>query len=53
MFLSRQVRIKYPDFWDQHRDEWDMLFQEADIHYDVKGDILNFGAEGAAKRRLP
>ncbi|WP_458109885.1 Ger(x)C family spore germination protein [Bacillus zhangzhouensis] len=49
IFLNRQVRIKYPDFWDQHRDEWDTLFQAADIDYDVKVSILNFGAEGATK----
>lgn len=49
IFLNQQVRIKYPDFWDQHRDEWDTLFQEANIHYDVKVNILNFGAEGATK----
>jgi len=49
IFLNRQVRIKYPDFWDQHRNEWDTLFQEVDIAYDVKVSILNFGAEGATK----
>ncbi|WP_456266248.1 MULTISPECIES: Ger(x)C family spore germination protein [unclassified Bacillus (in: firmicutes)] len=49
IFLSRQFRIKYPEYWDQHRDEWDKLFQEADITYDIKVSILNFGAEGATK----
>ncbi|MED1747361.1 MULTISPECIES: Ger(x)C family spore germination protein [Bacillus] len=49
IFLSRQVRIKYPDFWEKHRDEWDTLFQEADIQYDVNVSILNFGAEGGTK----
>nr|WP_255836244.1 Ger(x)C family spore germination C-terminal domain-containing protein [Bacillus sp. FS02] len=49
ILLNRQVRIKYPDFWDQHRNEWDTLFQEVDIAYDVKVSILNFGAEGATK----
>ncbi|CAI7727628.1 Ger(x)C family spore germination protein [Bacillus altitudinis] len=49
IFLNHQVRIKYPDFWEKHRDEWDTLFQEAEIHYDVKVNILNFGAEGATK----
>ncbi|MBK4213347.1 Ger(x)C family spore germination protein [Bacillus safensis] len=49
IFFSRQFRIKYPEYWDQHRDEWDKLFQEADITYDIKVSILNFGAEGATK----
>ncbi|MDM5299658.1 Ger(x)C family spore germination protein [Bacillus pumilus] len=50
IYLNQQVRIKYPDFWEQHRDEWDSLFQEADIAYDVQVHILNFGAEGASKK---
>ncbi|MDM5321674.1 Ger(x)C family spore germination protein [Bacillus altitudinis] len=49
IFLSRQFRIKYPDYWEKHRNEWDTLFQEANIEYDVKVSILNFGAEGATK----
>lgn len=49
IFLNQQVRIKYPDFWEQHRDEWDTLFQEVDIDYKIKVNILNFGAEGATK----
>ncbi|MDG3045143.1 Ger(x)C family spore germination C-terminal domain-containing protein [Bacillus sp. B6(2022)] len=49
IFLNRQVRIKYPDFWNQHRDDWDTIFQEVDIAYDIKVSILNFGAEGATK----
>ncbi|MFJ5964373.1 Ger(x)C family spore germination protein [Bacillus sp. NPDC093026] len=49
IFLNRQVRMKYPDFWEKHRDEWDELFQDATIEYDVSVDILNFGAEGATK----
>ncbi|MBD3859206.1 Ger(x)C family spore germination protein [Bacillus sp. 28A-2] len=49
IFLNQQFRMKYPDYWDQHRDEWDTLFQEADIDLDVKVSILNFGAEGATK----
>ncbi|MES1034914.1 Ger(x)C family spore germination protein [Bacillus pumilus] len=49
IFLSRQFRIKYPDYWEKHRDEWDALFQEAEIEYDVKVSILNFGAEGSTK----
>ncbi|AVM25648.1 Ger(x)C family spore germination protein [Bacillus pumilus] len=49
IFLSRQFRIKYPDYWEKHRNEWDALFQEADIEYHVKVSILNFGAEGATK----
>ncbi|MGZ9697778.1 Ger(x)C family spore germination protein [Bacillus safensis] len=49
IYLNRQVRIKYPDYWEKHRNEWDQLFQEANIQYDVKVSILNFGAEGASK----
>ncbi|MFN3090418.1 Ger(x)C family spore germination protein [Bacillus pumilus] len=49
IFLSKHFRIKYPDYWEKHRNEWDTLFQEADIEYDVKVSILNFGAEGATK----
>ncbi|MEH7652597.1 Ger(x)C family spore germination protein [Bacillus safensis] len=49
IFFNQQFRMKYPDYWDQHGTEWDRLFQEADIDYDVKVSILNFGAEGATK----
>ncbi|MFS0654153.1 Ger(x)C family spore germination protein [Bacillus sp. 179-C3.3 HS] len=49
IYFSRHVRIKYPDYWEKHRDEWDKLFQEADIDYDIEVTILNFGAEGASK----
>ncbi|APT51132.1 spore gernimation protein GerA [Bacillus safensis] len=49
IFLSKHFRIKYPNYWEKHRNEWDALFQEAEIEYDVKVSILNFGAEGATK----
>lgn len=49
IFFNQQFRMKYPDYWDQHGTEWDRLFQEAAIDYDVKVSILNFGAEGATK----
>ncbi|MFS3915086.1 Ger(x)C family spore germination protein [Bacillus australimaris] len=49
ILLNQQFRMKYPDYWDQHGDEWDRLFQEADFDYDIKVSILNFGAEGATK----
>ncbi|MGE6630279.1 Ger(x)C family spore germination protein [Bacillus sp. NPDC077027] len=49
IFFNRQVRIKYPDFWEKHRNQWDEIFKQADIDYDIDIDILNFGAEGATK----
>lgn len=49
ILFNKQFRMKYPDYWDRHGTEWDRLFQEAAIDYDVKVSILNFGAEGATK----
>lgn len=37
------VRIKYPKFWKEHQSEWDSIFSEAPIDYEVKITITDFG----------
>ncbi|WP_339148492.1 MULTISPECIES: Ger(x)C family spore germination protein [unclassified Sutcliffiella] len=37
------VRIKYPKFWKEHQNDWDSIFSQAPIDYEVQVTITDFG----------
>ncbi|WP_187442167.1 Ger(x)C family spore germination protein [Sutcliffiella horikoshii] len=37
------VRIKYPKFWKEHQSDWDSIFSQAPIDYEVQVTITDFG----------
>jgi spore germination protein len=37
------VRIKYPKFWKEHQNDWDSIFSQAPIDYEVQVTIADFG----------
>lgn len=37
------VRIKHPKFWKEHKSDWDSLFSQAPIEYEVEVTITDFG----------
>ncbi|WP_010194987.1 Ger(x)C family spore germination protein [Bacillus sp. m3-13] len=37
------VRIKYPEFWKEHQSDWDTIFSQAPIDYEVQITITDFG----------
>ncbi len=37
------VRIKHPKFWKEHQSDWDSIFSQAPIDYEVQVTITDFG----------
>ncbi|MEW9502429.1 Ger(x)C family spore germination protein [Jeotgalibacillus marinus] len=41
--FGEYVRINYPTYWNEHKDNWDEIFSETAIEYDVKISVVDYG----------
>ncbi|WP_209121372.1 Ger(x)C family spore germination protein [Alkalihalobacillus sp. BA299] len=41
--FSEYVSIKYPDYWKKHKEDWDTIFSNSPINYDVSITITGYG----------
>ncbi|MBR2570214.1 MAG: spore gernimation protein GerC, partial [Paenibacillus sp.] len=41
--LSEYVRIYYPRTWEKIKSNWDDVFAEAEIRYQIKAKVKEFG----------
>ncbi|WP_144557756.1 Ger(x)C family spore germination protein [Shouchella miscanthi] len=44
--LQQYVKIQHYDFWEKKQSNWDAVFEQADIHYEVDLSIIDFGTRG-------
>ncbi|KYG28254.1 Ger(x)C family spore germination protein [Alkalihalobacillus trypoxylicola] len=42
----KYARIKLPSFWEQHEEEWNQYFSEAEINFSADVKITDFGSKG-------
>lgn len=47
--FGNQLRIKYPNIWDNVKKDWDETFSKIPIKYNVEVTITNYGTMGSKK----
>ncbi|MEN0643600.1 Ger(x)C family spore germination protein [Alkalicoccobacillus gibsonii] len=50
--LSEYVKVQQPDFWTEHKNEWNRYFTEAEISFNVSVTVEDFGTKGSIKKRI-
>lgn len=50
--LSEYVKVQEPDFWTEHKNEWNRYFTEAEISFNVSVTVEDFGTKGSIKKRI-
>ncbi|MEW9502427.1 Ger(x)C family spore germination protein [Jeotgalibacillus marinus] len=43
--FGEYVRINYPTYWSENKDNWDEIFSQTAIEYDVKITVTDYGME--------
>ena len=43
--FGEYVRINYPTYWNEHKDNWDEIFSQTAIEYDVTITVTDYGLE--------
>ncbi|PJN88750.1 Ger(x)C family spore germination protein [Bacillus sp. mrc49] len=47
--LFRYVENQHPEYWEKNKKNWDKIFSDADINYQIDLDIIDFGSKGGIK----
>ncbi|MBM0064853.1 Ger(x)C family spore germination protein [Alkalicoccobacillus gibsonii] len=50
--FSEYVKVQQPDFWKEHKEEWNRYFSESDISFSVSVTAEDFGTKGSIKKRM-
>lgn len=50
--LSEYVKVQQPDFWTEHKNEWNRYFTEAEVSFNVSVTVEDFGTKGSIKKRI-
>jgi spore germination protein len=48
--FGNRLRIEHPKVWKKVKKDWDQIFSEAPINYDVKITINDYGTSGGSKK---
>lgn len=47
--LFRYVENQHPEYWEKNKENWDKIFSDADINYQIDLEIIDFGSKGGIK----